>query len=281
MGRVRRYKRIKAVDPFSRTGGFVDLDKGKSINRAPSKKDVEAQPASIKRMLAQKAAIMGGAAAAARPDKPKPAQFFSHVKPMPGESMSAFHRRVNAERTKQLATIRAGAKEAKHISDKRREYLDRKKEKKRQKGTGILEPGYAAADSDDDESAAEEAPAAAAAAAGQKRPRADGDAGVDAAGGKKQRVADDASSSSSSSALVAGAAASSASLSSSSSAAGMGGSALRLAAGGKKPRVDEFPTETIAFGERAMEPPKITVAPRKSQVRAAPRAGGGRRWWLL
>lgn len=30
MGRVARYKKIKAVDPFSKTGGKVDLDKDRN-----------------------------------------------------------------------------------------------------------------------------------------------------------------------------------------------------------------------------------------------------------
>jgi hypothetical protein len=41
-GRVSRYKKIKAFDPFSKTRGHVDLFKGKHYDMAPSAKDMEA-----------------------------------------------------------------------------------------------------------------------------------------------------------------------------------------------------------------------------------------------
>ena len=58
MGRVRRYKRIKAIDPFSKTGGVVDPDAGKVVNKAPTRKELtgDAVPRSVQLMLERRAA---------------------------------------------------------------------------------------------------------------------------------------------------------------------------------------------------------------------------------
>lgn len=217
MGRVKRYKRIKAIDPFSKTGGKVDFDLGKSYDLGPSKKDIEAIPRSIQMMLDKKAAL-AGEKPALRPDKPKNTSFFSHVKMLPGESMSAFHRRLNNERTKALASIRQEAKESKHISSKRKEYLDKKKEKKKLRGTGELEAGYAA-DAPD--------PLNEKGGLKNKRKRAqreqEGGGDLDDSDGEHAPSA-------------------------------------------KREKTMEFPSDRVTFGERAMEPPKLTVKPRKSQV---------------
>lgn len=235
MGRVKRYKRIKAIDPFSKTGGRVDLDAGKSFNLGPSKKDVEAIPRAIQVMLAQKAAL-AGEKPTLRPDKPKSTTFFGHVKPLPGESMGAFHRRLNNERTKALSGIRQEAKDAKHISGKRKEYLDKKKEKKRQRGSGLLQAGYAADTPDPTQLPG-------GLSGGKKRKRqAERERARAQAAGEGDGDSDG------------------------------GPAAKRRAGAGGEARMD-FPTDSVSFGERAMEPPKLTVKPRKSQVRATPLRG--------
>lgn len=257
MGRVRRYKRIKAIDPLNpKTHGVVDFDLGKDINRAPSKKDIEAIPRSVQRLLEAKGALTassGGGGGGAPKPKPAPQRLLAHVNPLPGESKGSFHRRVNAERSKQLAAIRAERLDAKTVSDKRSAYLQKKKEKKRTKGTGFNEPGYTApddggsGDDDDDDvgggsgGGSYGGGGAAAPAAGHKRPR--GAADDDSDGGRPPAPKRPA--------------------------VGGGGGA------GRREVPDDFPTERVAFGERAMEPPRLTVAPRKSQkqkLREAARA---------
>lgn len=206
MGRVKRYKRIKAIDPLNpKTHGIVDFDAGKDINRAPSRKDVEAIPRSVQRLLQAKGALEPGAPSK---EKAKPERMFAHIKPLAGESMTSFHRRINTERSKQLTTIRADRIDSKTVNDKRSAYLQKKKEKKKQGGLGINEPGYMMDDAPED--------------GGKKRSRTDDDE-------------DDRPSS------------------------------KRPNQNASREDTDEFPTERISFGERAMEPPKLLVAPRKSQ----------------
>jgi hypothetical protein len=226
MGRVKRYKRIKAIDPLNpKTHGVVDFDLGKDINRAPTRKDVDAIPRAVQLMLERKGVMAGGGGGAPgapgapgarrkpkrHPEGAPPARMFDHVKALPGESMSSFHRRVNAERTKQLQQIRAERLDAKTVNSKRAAYLQRKKEKRALAGGGVLDPGYAA------EEAPEPAPAGA-----RKRPR-DDDAARDGAPPPPKQ-------------------------------------ARKHGAG-----AHDFPRETLAFGERAQEPPRLAgVAPRKS-----------------
>jgi len=246
MGRVRRYKRIKAIDPFSKTGGVVDHDKGKVFNKAPTRKDMDAVPRSMQLLFDRRAA--GGLTDGAPPPsrarafsvQPKalPVKAFAHVSALPGESLQAYGRRVDAERSTQLAGLRQGALDAKPTSAKRKAYQKKQAERRRLRGTGAFdeETRHERWEAEQEEKlAAREAArrggggAGAAAAAGHKRPRSDSGAGEEEESAAPQRQARS---------------------------------------------VIDFPSASgVAFGERAMEPPKLTVAPRKSQVR---RGVGGR-----
>ena len=73
MGRVSRHKKIKAIDPFSKTGGFVDVDKGKVFNVAPRARDVDAMPKGVAKLIAAQSFVArassgggGGSGMAAR-----------------------------------------------------------------------------------------------------------------------------------------------------------------------------------------------------------------------
>ncbi len=51
-GRVARYKKIKAFDPFSKTHGVTpDPDAGKSINLPPKASDIERLPNKLRDLL--------------------------------------------------------------------------------------------------------------------------------------------------------------------------------------------------------------------------------------
>jgi hypothetical protein len=50
-GRVRRYKKIKAIDPFSKTHGVVDTTGGRVYDVAPKAHDVEKVPSKLRAMM--------------------------------------------------------------------------------------------------------------------------------------------------------------------------------------------------------------------------------------
>lgn len=49
-GRVSRHKKIKAVDPFSRTHGVVDVLGGKVYDLAPKARDIDRMPTKLRMM---------------------------------------------------------------------------------------------------------------------------------------------------------------------------------------------------------------------------------------
>ena len=255
MGRVRRYKRIKAIDPFSKTGGVVDPDAGKVVNKAPTRKELtgDAVPRSVQLMLERRAAAGLGGTAPRKPFKPAPKTLpdkaFAHVSALPGESLASFNRRVDAERGKQLSAQRQQVLESRPVSAKRKAYQKKLAERRRMRGTGTFdeetraerweveqETKWAAREAARRQgpvrgAAAEVAPSA----AGHKRPRSEPEAGQEE----------------------------------------VGPSAAPSAPAARRTPVLDFPTEHVTFGDRVMEPPKLTVVPRKSQVRKGMGGWGG------
>jgi len=228
MGRVSRYKKIKAFDPFSRTGGFVDLDKGKVFDLAPKPRHLDALPKGVALLVSAQGLAAGrggvgrrdkgGEGAAPRP--PSTARLFSHIHALPGESLKSFNRRVTIEQHKRQAEARAAPVEGSQLSEKRQRFLEDRRQRKRQRGG----QGGDGGGGDDD--------AGGGVGGGGPRKRARGD-GDDGAARDASRAPD---------------------------------------------RPMDFPTaETVAFGERAMAPPRLSVAPRKSQVRCRARRREGRR----
>lgn len=174
--------------------------------------------------------------------------------------MKAYARRVNVELKKRVQELKATAPAsgAKHISDSRKEYLNAKAERKRRKALGLP--------ADDDEAAMHMEKVAeggkggssgAAATAGGKRPRsamaASRDDDDDDDGAHKP----------------AGGAGAPSTGSIAASGAGSGKAAGGAGPAGKRQRATEFPTDHVAFGERADAPPVLKVAPRKSKVSAS------------
>jgi hypothetical protein len=117
-------KRIKAIDPFSRTHGFVDVDAGR-VRDDPlgfsSAREAARVPRKLRLLMAlQRRAVTGGLGV-----RPREKDALGGVAQLPGESLPAFQRRVHAE----VRKIRAaeGDVKLKGVSEKRREYLERRK----------------------------------------------------------------------------------------------------------------------------------------------------------
>jgi hypothetical protein len=129
MGRVARYKRIKAIDPFNtKTHGVIDLDKGKVLNDAPKGSH---QP--VTRAFRQLMQVKRSVAAGPRP-KAGPERFFDHIVAQPGESLASFRRRLNAAHTK--LRMQAPARAPPQISDKRKRFHERQKQRRKGAGEG-------------------------------------------------------------------------------------------------------------------------------------------------
>jgi hypothetical protein len=76
-GRVRRYKKIKAVDPFSKTHGVVDTTGGKVYDLAPRASEAEHIPSKLRAMMRRAEQRKPGAPGAswqARPQAARPQQ---------------------------------------------------------------------------------------------------------------------------------------------------------------------------------------------------------------
>ena len=223
MGRVSRHKKIKLIDPFSRTGGFVDVDKGKVFNVAPRPRDLEALPKGVARLVALRAMATSKGSGSVRPAPGRaallntardvqlggsrekttvPIKHFSHMRAFPGESLASFNKRVNVERRKQRAEAAAMPMGSK-LSAKRVRYLEARRLKRSgNPGTNTVEGGSQQRDimTKRDNSASR--------SAGPDR--------------------DD-------------------------------------------PRPMDFPSvESVPFGERAMQPPRLLSAPRLSEVSSRP-----------
>ena len=118
-------KRIKSIDPFSRTHGVVDVYAGRvrddpiSFNAA---REATRVPRKLRLLMSlQRRAETGGLGA-----HPREADALGHVAArLPGESLDAFRRRVYAE----VRKVRAAESDVKltGVSEKRREYLERRK----------------------------------------------------------------------------------------------------------------------------------------------------------
>jgi hypothetical protein len=142
MGRVARYKRIKAVDPFNkRTGGKIDVDAGKVLNDAP-KGAHQPVPRALRHLLQLKRGLAQGPRA-----KVAPQRSFSHIVAQPGESLASFRRRLNAAHTKLRAE--APARAPKGISEKRKRFHQRQKERKRGGGGDGDGDGHDGSDAED------------------------------------------------------------------------------------------------------------------------------------
>ena len=143
--------------------------------------------------------------------------------PFPGESMKSFERRVDAHMRKRKADLRA-AGPAKHpVSAGRKEKMKERARQRKAKKRGDV---TGAADDEDVEApeAVADGSGAVGPLAGRKRSRE-----AEAGGGSSVAPAE---------------------------AAALGRSrAARV-------RTDEFPTDSVVFGERAMAPPTLAVIPR-------------------
>ena len=129
MGRVARYKKIKAIDPFNtKTHGVVDLEKGKVRNDAP-KGVHQPLPRAFRQLMQVRRAVEAGP----RP-KALPQRSFAHIVEQPGETAASFRRRLNAAHNK--LRLEAPARAPAHISDKRKRFHERQKLKKRGGGGG-------------------------------------------------------------------------------------------------------------------------------------------------
>jgi hypothetical protein len=176
-GRVKRYKRIKAIDPFSKTHGVVDETKGKTYDLAPRASEVDAVPSSLRYLLnppqkKHKQKEGGGgsgnhtAAGGDSSSKQQAGRRLTHIQELPGESLKSYARRVKNEmrkiRKQDLAASASAAAgggggggggaafgQLHKISDKRKEFLERKKLKKN--GKAAVGAGGADDDDDDDE----------------------------------------------------------------------------------------------------------------------------------
>lgn len=291
MGRTRRYKKLKAIDPFSKESAAKARAGPEEVSgevRPPSRNESSRLPRRMQELMRLQQRMAAGNSAAgggkrtgggSAADKPKPERLFKHLEALPGESLQAFNRRVKVELRKRVAEIKAAAPaaDAKTISDARRAHLEARAEAKKRKKLGLL-PG---APLPEDTAAAAEV----AQLTGAKRGRGEKDGksrgGAAAAGG-----AGGAGKSAAGSTAPAakrsrhnGDGDAGAGRGSSSSAGGAGaaraGSASEGGGAGKpepkehtqrRPAPEEFPTETIAFGERADRPPEIKAVPRKGKV---------------
>ena len=177
----------------------------------------------------------GGGKGAARPDR----STFAALKAIPGESMKSFARRVNLERSNGLGQVRSGAGPAKTINDKRKRYLNEKKARKQAKKRGEA-PSQETWDDEEEQRGQQQQ------SQQQGGSRGNGGGGGQNGGAKRQRTAENGASAASFQPP----------------AANSGGSRSK-----RPDATDQFPTETIRFGERAMEPPRGLPEPRKSQVR--------------
>lgn len=194
------------------------------------------------------------------------------IKPLAGESFKSFSKRVRAEATKKIREIKATMPAFNHVSDKRKEYLEARADKKKAKKLGVAVEDLVAL-KEQEKQEEKEAAAAAHKLSGKKRRREkDGEEDGDAAEGSASAAA--------------------AAASSSSAAAPAAGPRLgALTLGGKGPALssipsfssitaapelkrDYFPTDHVAFGERADRPPTALPVPRLNKVRE----GEGGRW---
>jgi hypothetical protein len=129
MGRVARYKKIKAIDPFNtKTHGVIDLEKGKVRNDAP-KGAHQPLPRAFRQLMQVKRSVEGGPRA-----KVGPQRAFAHIVEQPGETAASFRRRLNAAHNK--LRLEAPARAPTQVSAKRKRFLERQKLRKRGGGGG-------------------------------------------------------------------------------------------------------------------------------------------------
>lgn len=272
MGRTRRYKKLKAIDPFSKESAAKARAGPEEVSgevRPPSRNESSRLPRRMQELMRLKERMASGNSAGGSgkrssgpaADKPKSERLFKHMEALPGESLPAFNRRVKAELRKRVAEIKAAAPaaEAKTISDARRAHLEARAEAKKRRKLGLP------ADAPLPEDAA--AAAEAAQLTGSKRGRG-ADAARPAAGGagaapaaKRSRKDGDADAPRAGAAGGAGAGAATSAKADREAGQGHG-----QGQGRAKERREDFPTEVIAFGERTDRPPEIKVAPRKGRV---------------
>ena len=214
MGRVGRYKKIKAFDPFSKTGGFVDHDAGKDLNLAPRARDVDKAPRKVAELFS------GGRKQDKAPlEKAAGGGKIYNMKSFPGESMKAFNRRVNVEGSKRLQQLSVDAGPKKPISEKRKKYLNEKRDRKKARASGD-DSQFPMLDDD-------------------------GSGGADSSGSNKHRT------------LRVG----------ENRKAAAAAPEFKLNAG-RGATLEEFPVDSVKFGDRVMEPPRSLPEPRKSMVRS-------------
>jgi hypothetical protein len=129
MGRVSRYKKIKAFDPFSKSGGLVVDPKADFINFAPKINQEEENKRLPKKMrelnhLMKKKTTSSEIAPKNSSSLRDP---FSHIQALPGESMKSFRRRVNKELIlRKQENRQVSISTVKRIRDGRKEYLEKK-----------------------------------------------------------------------------------------------------------------------------------------------------------
>jgi hypothetical protein len=105
MGRVARYKRIKAIDPHNpKTRGVVPEKEGAPRELAPRGASLHRQP--LPRSLRALQAVQGYFAGPARPPRAPVPHSMRHIAELPGESLASFKRRVKAEKRRLLAELR-------------------------------------------------------------------------------------------------------------------------------------------------------------------------------
>ena len=132
MGRVARYKRIKAIDPANpKTHGVVPEKLSGARELAPRGVSVHRQP--LPRSLRDLQAVQGHFAGPAKAPRAPDPHSLRHVADLPGESMASFKRRLKTERRRLLAEL-GRAPLGGGVSEKRKAFLE--KRGKKRKGNG-------------------------------------------------------------------------------------------------------------------------------------------------
>ncbi len=118
-------KRIKSIDPFSATAGFVDADRGRIYNNAPGSAAREASRLPRKlRMMLQLQRASDAHKIGSRPRAP-PSALDAVGDRRPGEPLAAYKRRVYSAAAAAKAATRVASLHG--ISAKRKAYYERRK----------------------------------------------------------------------------------------------------------------------------------------------------------
>lgn len=134
MGRVGRYKKIKAFDPFSKTGGVVpEPESAAKADQAPKKNDRDRMPSKLRQMMSLKNKFVKPGGIVPKKESTG-SKLFNHVQAYPGEKMRQFAKRVTDEYRKVKKNMKDSGQlghSFKQVNEKRKAYLEGKREKKR------------------------------------------------------------------------------------------------------------------------------------------------------